>query len=112
MARHRIPEYDPRLVEKEKPLRLLVEIVANKDEKHGTKSQEFGRVMLMVDQAPSRINPRDMECRPAMSVQKLDIPSLTYLGGVLANALYMHGTLNYTAGAREILAACGLEVSE
>ncbi len=110
--------------QKQKPLRLLVEIVANKDEKHGTKVQEFGRVMLICETAPSRINPHDMECRPAMSTVILpEMPTIRQLWGIYVDefnsipqtqrvrgdAATEAGTVR---GIKAVLAACGLEVAE
>lgn len=101
----------PREEAKEKPLRLLVEVVAQKDEKHGTCSQIFENGIKLETSNTEYSN--DLDMRPAMSIEKLpDMPSVTYLAGVLVEAFYLHGEKNYQVVIKDVLAACGLEVTE
>ncbi len=113
------PDVDPNLFKGEKPLRLLVEIVSKKDEKHGIRYRELGCYAFRVAAAPSRINPSGLGIEPAMSIQELpQMPTMTQLCGHYAEHFFgelanRNGTETATArGIRAVLAACGLEVPE
>lgn len=103
--------------EEQKPLRLLVEIVPKKDEKHGLKSAEIREcVTIAVMSGPSRINPRDLEREPAMSIKELpSMPTLYELYGIYWLACEEAqgvATSPRHPGLRAVVKACGLEPAE
>jgi hypothetical protein len=101
-------EQDRRAKEKEKPLRLLVEIVPKKDEKHGTQRHSFADGTALSVFHP--ISSCSEYPGPAMSVRELPpIPTLKELRECCKDLDY-HTDIN--AGLKAVLKACGLEPAE
>lgn len=94
-----------------KPIRLLVEVVPQKDERHGTGRYEFK------DGSSLGLHHPHINVNPAMSVRELpETPRVSYLVGVFCDAFFEKGGKNpgdssdCRAGIISVLKACGVEV--